>query len=146
LVLSHIFGSEQVRKMPKRSKLESILQERCPRCREGRMFVSAKYDLKKFDKMHKTCGRCGLNYELEPGYYTGAMYVSYAFSVAIFVIVGFMLFIFFDDPEIYVYVLTILMTIVVLFPLLFRYSRVIYLHVFGGVNYNPDYSKSQTKA
>ena len=110
------------------------------------MFVSAKYDLKKFDKMHKNCAHCGLNFELEPGYYTGAMYVSYAFSVAIFVIVGFSLFIFFNDPEIYVYVLTILMAIVILFPLLFRYSRVIYLHVFGGVDYKPDYGKTQTEA
>lgn len=110
------------------------------------MFVSAKYDLKRFDKMHKTCGHCGLNFELEPGYYTGAMYVSYAFSVAIFAIVGFILFIFFSDPGIYVYVLTILITIVALFPLLFRYSRVIYLHAFGGVNYNPDFNKPQTEA
>ena len=129
--------------MPKRSKLESILQERCPRCREGHMFISAKYDLKKFDKMHRQCAHCSLNFELEPGYYTGAMYVSYAFSVAIFVIVGFLLFIFFNDPEIYVYVSAILLTLVVLFPILFRYSRVIYLHIFGGVNYKPDYRESQ---
>lgn len=131
--------------MPKRSKLESILQERCPRCREGQMFISAKYNLKKFDKMHKQCVRCSFNYELEPGFYTGAMYISYAFSVAIFVVVGFLLFIFFKDPEIYVYVLTVLLTIMILFPLLFRYSRVVYLHIFGGVNYDPDYKKSQRK-
>jgi len=93
--------------------------------------------------MHRQCAHCGLNFELEPGYYTGAMYVSYAFSVAIFVIVGLLLFIFFNDPEIHVYVLTILLILVVLFPILFRFSRVIYLHVFGGVNYNPDYPKSQ---
>lgn len=110
------------------------------------MFISAKYDLKKFDKMHRHCAHCSLNFELEPGYYTGAMYVSYAFSVAIFLIVGFLLFIFFDDPEIYVYVSTILLTMVVLFPILFRYSRVIYLHIFGGVSYKPDYGESKREA
>jgi uncharacterized protein (DUF983 family) len=102
------------------------------------MFISTKYDLKRFDKMHKQCEKCGQDFEVEPGFYTGAMYVSYVFSVAIFVIVGFFLFVFLNDPEIYVYVLTILLTIVVLFPVLFRYSRVIYLHLFGGVNYDPD--------
>lgn len=109
------------------------------------MFISSKYDLRNFDKMHTQCTHCGLNFELEPGFYTGAMYVSYAFSVAIFVIVGFSLFIFLNDPEIYVYVLTILLTLVALFPILFRYSRVIYLHLFGGVNYKPDQIKSQNK-
>ncbi len=131
--------------MPKKSKFGSILQEKCPRCREGQMFVSTKYDLRNFDKMHKQCTQCGLNFELEPGFYTGAMYVSYAFSVAIFVIVGFSIFILLNDPEIYIYVLTILFTLIVLFPILFRYSRVLYLHLFGGVDYNPDKINSQTK-
>lgn len=102
------------------------------------MFISAKYNLKKFDKMPKQCDHCGLDFEVEPGFYTGAMYVSYAFSVAIFVIVGFFLFLFLNDPGIHVYVLAILFTLVILFPVLFRYSRVIYLHLFGGVNYEPD--------
>lgn len=106
------------------------------------MFISAKYDLKKFDKMYKQCSQCGLDFEVEPGFYTGAMYVSYAFSVAIFVIVGFFIYLFLNDPEIYVYVLSILFTLVVLFPVLFRYSRVIYLHLFGGVHYEPDRVKS----
>jgi len=116
-------------------KFKSVLQERCPRCRQGRLFRYAKYNIKNFDKMYKQCTNCGLNFEIEPGFYTGAMYISYAFSVAIFVIVGFLLFIFFNDPDIYVYVTATLLTILILFPLLFRYSRVIYLHVFGGVNY-----------
>lgn len=33
--------------------------------------------------MEKTCSSCGQNLEPEPSFYTGAMYVSYAFSVAI---------------------------------------------------------------
>jgi len=122
-------------------KFKSVLQERCPRCRQGRMFRYAKYNVKNFDKMYEQCTDCGLNFELEPGFYTGAMYVSYVFSVAIFIIVGFCLYVFFNDPDIFVYVTATLLTIVFLFPVLFRYSRVIYLHVFGGVNYRPEYQK-----
>jgi uncharacterized protein (DUF983 family) len=122
-------------------KLTSVLQERCPRCRKGHMFRYARYNLRDFDKMYEQCPHCGLNFELEPGFYTGAMYVSYAFSVAILIIVGFFLLIFFNDPGIYVYVITTLLTLLILFPALFRYSRVIYLHVFGGVNYRPDYQE-----
>jgi hypothetical protein len=63
--------------------------------------------------------------------------------VAIFAIIGSFLFIFFNDPDIFIYVMVTLMTILVLFPLLFRYSRVVYLHVFGGIRYNPDVQKSR---
>ena len=119
------------------SKINAVLDERCPRCRKGHMFSHSRYNLRHFDKMFDQCPECGLNFEVEPGFYTGAMYVSYAFSVAIFVVVGFFLFIFFNDPEILVYVITTFLTIVILFPVLFRYSRVIYLHLFGGINYDP---------
>jgi len=124
--------------MQERSSLESIVREKCPRCRKGDMFVSPKYQLRNFDKMYPECEFCGFKFDIEPGFYTGAMYVSYAFSVAIFIIVGFSLYIFFNDPDIYIYVTVTLMTIIFLFPILFRYSRVIYLHIFGGVKYRPD--------
>jgi hypothetical protein len=88
--------------------------------------------------MHDNCPNCGLKFDLEPGFYTGAMYVSYAFSVAIFVIIGFLLYFFLGDPEIHVYVITIFLVVILLFPLIYRYSRVIYLHLFGGVKYKPD--------
>ena len=89
--------------------------------------------MRNFDKMYSACKVCGLKYDIEPGFYTGAMFVSYAFSVAITIVVGFFLFIVFDDPDIYIYVTAILTTIILLFPVLFRYSRVIYLHLFGGI-------------
>jgi len=92
--------------------------------------------------MYPQCPHCQLNFELEPGYYTGAMYVSYAFSVAIFVIVGFTLYLLFNDPPISVYVLTTFLTILLLFPVVFRYSRVIYLHFFGGIKYQEKFNGS----
>ena len=131
--------------MREKSSLESILKEKCPRCRKGDMFISPKYHLRNFDKMYSVCKVCGLKYDIEPGFYTGAMFVSYAFSVAITIVVGFFLFIVFDDPDIYIFVTAILATIILLFPVLFRYSRVIYLHIFGGIHYNSGYEKQSKK-
>ena len=34
-------------------------------------------------RMHERCPACGLQFEREPGYFVGAMYVSYALSVPI---------------------------------------------------------------
>ncbi len=65
-----------------KSIMFSVLSCKCPRCREGNMF---KYSLlerpAKFMEMNKACPVCNLNLEQEPGYYYGAMFVSYAFGI-----------------------------------------------------------------
>jgi len=91
--------------------------------------------------MYENCPECGLKYDIEPGFYTGAMYISYAFSVAILIISGFVLYFFFNDPSIFVYVITTLSIVLILFPTLYRYARVVYLHLFGGIGFDPDYRK-----
>jgi len=57
----------------------SLLRQRCPRCGEGRIFRLPVYrgPLAMFER----CSVCGLRYEREPGYFLGAMYVSYLASV-----------------------------------------------------------------
>ena len=70
-----------------------------------------------------------LRYEKEPGNFYGAMYISYGFSVAIFLVVGFVLYYFFNDPAIEVYLIAIVTVAGLLFPLNFRYSRIIFLYL-----------------
>jgi uncharacterized protein (DUF983 family) len=58
-----------------------ILRQRCPRCRTGSIF---RYSIfRGFPKMHDRCPVCDLKFEREPGYFLGAMYVSYALGVMI---------------------------------------------------------------
>jgi len=37
--------------------------------------------------MHESCAACGLRYEREQGYFVGAIYVNYAFTIALVVAV-----------------------------------------------------------
>ena len=65
-------------------KLYSILYLKCPRCNKGNLFHSSNpYNLKKLGKMHTHCPVCGQKYTIEPGFYFGASYVSYALAVVI---------------------------------------------------------------
>lgn len=57
----------------------------CPKCHEGKFFTHHPYDLKHAGDLLEECPVCGLKYEKEPGFYYGAMYVSYALGVALFV-------------------------------------------------------------
>ncbi|MFZ0417676.1 MAG: DUF983 domain-containing protein [Candidatus Sulfotelmatobacter sp.] len=61
------------------STVRDILYQRCPRCREGNIF---RYSIfRGFPKMHERCPVCDLKFEREPGYFLGAMYVSYALGL-----------------------------------------------------------------
>ena len=65
----------------KPSTLASIFQQRCPRCRIGRIFQSSIF--RGFPKMCERCSICDLKFEREPGYFLGAMYFSFALGVLI---------------------------------------------------------------
>ena len=67
--------------------LISILQQRCPRCRRGKVFRYSVF--RGFPKMHERCPVCDLKFEREPGYFLGAMYISSAivtFAVPLFLL------------------------------------------------------------
>lgn len=85
--------------------------------------------------MYELCPHCKLRYEIEPGYFIGAMYVSYAISGGIALVLGFGLFYFAGDPEGWVYAAVVALTMVVIAPINFRLSRVIWLHYVAGIKY-----------
>jgi uncharacterized protein (DUF983 family) len=63
----------------KLSTVGDILHQRCPRCRRGNIF---RYSIfRGFPKMHERCPVCDLKFEREPGYFLGAMYVSYVLGL-----------------------------------------------------------------
>lgn len=69
--------------------IQSIWKMKCPKCRQSDLFVEP-FDLKTPVKMHVKCSICGQRFEPEPGYYFGAMFISYVWTgwMCIF-IVGF---------------------------------------------------------
>jgi uncharacterized protein (DUF983 family) len=61
--------------------LWSIVTNRCPRCRKGKLFTSNKpYDFRTTMQMPEHCPVCGQRYELQTGFYFGTGYVSYGLS------------------------------------------------------------------
>jgi uncharacterized protein (DUF983 family) len=96
-----------------------LLRQRCPRCGQGRVFGG-------LIRMNRSCPVCHLAFEREPGYFLGAMYFSYAMAVAAatpVVVLGLVL----DWSYPLIGVLAGV-ELALLSPLLFRYSRVIWLH------------------
>ena len=121
--------------MAKRSKLAAILQGRCPQCREGKLFQFGTYNLGKFTKVNKECPNCQVRFEKEPRFFDGAMYISYALSVGLFLVSAFLIYYFFHPVSENVYMIAIISEVVLLYPIMFRYSRILYLYAFSGMKY-----------
>ncbi|HEU5287326.1 MAG TPA: DUF983 domain-containing protein [Candidatus Limnocylindria bacterium] len=100
-------------------RVAAVLALRCPRCLEGRVW-------RGFLDMHERCAVCGLVYEREPGYFTGAMVVSYVIAVPTFglIVIGLLAAGVSTAPALLVGGALYLM----LAPFILRYSRVIWLH------------------
>lgn len=119
--------------MAKKSYLAAVIQGKCPRCHEGDIFTHPVSKLGRFNVMNATCPHCGVRLEPEPGFYQGAMYVSYGFTVGILVVLSMVFYIFIPGRSEWFYI-GIFITIMVLFiPFNYRYSRILYLYWFGGL-------------
>lgn len=114
----------------KGSKMYSIRTFTCPRCQEGQFFVSHPYDLKNAGNIIHHCPSCGLKYEKEPGFFYGAMYVSYALGVALFVTLWTSFNLFFPNVSIGWQIGIIITTTVVLAPFLYALSKIIWANLF----------------
>lgn len=119
----------------------AMLHAKCPRCHQGDMFQYKWWQITKFAKFYQVCSECDLRFDREPGFFHGAMYISYAMIVAMVFTTWFILYFIFGDPAFEVYISIIIFLNIVLLPIFFRYSRVIYLYAFGGVKYEKNLKK-----
>jgi uncharacterized protein (DUF983 family) len=126
----------------------SVLQNKCPRCREGHLFEEKNaYALKdsRYIKMYKDCPVCGQPTELEVGFYYGTSYVSYAIgvaqSVAVFVAWWLILGISIYDNSLFWYLGVNSVLLLGLQPVLMRVSRTLWLSWF--VKYDPNWKTNK---
>lgn len=121
------------------SKTKAIVLCRCPRCREGKMFAHPAFH-PKFSMMNKRCPVCHIQFEIEPGFFWGAMYFSYALNVAEMLGLAIATNIVFNDPGPWTYVGVLMAAILLLMPLNFRYARVLMLHWISPIKYDASYT------
>ncbi len=136
---------------PKPNYFWSILTMRCPRCRRGAMYKNnnpySSLKLSRIFQMHENCPVCHQKFDLEPGFWYGTGYVSYALTVAIsvatfvawYVLIG----VSFNDNRVFWWLGINTALLVLLQPWIMRLSRVIYLYFF--VRYDQDYEKKPGK-
>jgi hypothetical protein len=91
---------------------------------EGTLFST------RFMQMNDRCSQCGQSFMPEPGYYFGAMFVSYGLNAAFFIAVWVLLLLFMDDVSLTVMIIALLAVVFGLLPVTFRLSRVLWIYIF----------------
>lgn len=121
------------------NKTLSIIEGKCPRCQSGKMFTHNAVST-NFTQMAPDCPVCGLHFEIEPGFFWGAMYVSYAFTVAIMIILGLAVLFIGNDPDFWVYIGVIIPAFFIAAPFTYRYSRILLSHFFSSISFEERYA------
>jgi uncharacterized protein (DUF983 family) len=110
--------------------IASILKMKCPKCHVGNIFVNNNhFKLSTLSHINKTCSCCGQPFEPEPGFYFGAMYVSYGLGVVYFLL-SFLIFDYLLHFPGWLFLGIYIISLLILWPIVFRISRVMYLNLF----------------
>ena len=112
-----------------KNRILGVIKGKCPKCETGDVFESSGNILMlRAPVMHEECAHCHHHFEKEPGYFLGAMYVSYAMVLAEGVPIYILVHNFTTNLEL---TLAIMFAVIVLMTFVnFRYSRMIWMYMF----------------
>ena len=97
------------------------LRLRCPWCGVGPLFAG-------WFRMHERCSGCGLRFEREAGYFTGAMYVNYVLAVPVMAALAGIVHLLAPAWSFEATVGAAALLFLPLVPAIFRYSRILWIH------------------
>ena len=119
------------------SEFKAALHAKCPKCRTGNMFTGPMYSF-GMQKMNTACPYCNFTFEIEPGYFYVAMFVSYGMVVAEMVTLAVGTYLLTSSESPWLYLGVLLGVALLLSPFNYRYSRVILLFwLTPNLHYDP---------
>ena len=114
----------------------SVLKIKCPKCHEGNLFCNKKiYQYKHFFDMPDNCPKCNQDFQIETGFYLGAMFISYAIAILLNIVL-FVVFLVFDAYTIGSFLITAGFLLLLISPYLIKVSRSIWIAL--SVKYDPN--------
>jgi uncharacterized protein (DUF983 family) len=121
--------------------LYSVVTNKCPRCHKGHVFENNNpYSLKNGLTMKTNCSECGLKYEKEPGFFYGSLYVNYALSSGMFMVLYFTDALWFH-MQTWLLLTLIIAAIIGLYPFTYRWGRLFWLNFF--VRFDKKYKRDK---
>jgi len=111
-------------------QLLDIIRYKCPKCKKNNIFNSNGNLFRlQIPKMNERCKNCNYKYEIETGFFFGAMYVSYGLTVAQIAIFSILSFFFFEASLLTTF-LGVIVVSVLLSILNYKLARTIWIYLF----------------
>jgi uncharacterized protein (DUF983 family) len=127
-----------------KNSLYSIFKYKCPRCNRGEFFESRNpYNLKEAGNIKESCSHCKLKYSPEPGFYYGAMYVSYGLGIAMFVTVWVALLVLYPSYTPIELIILLFISLILLGPYIYALSKTVWANLF--FHYEEEYAQEKQK-
>lgn len=121
------------------SKLYSVVRLKCPRCHKGDLFTKSNpYSFKDSMKMPDRCPVCNQDFQIEPGFYIGALWTSFPIVIFIMTLLSILLLVFIK-MELEWFFVSITVILLLLQPIIIRLGRVIWINIF--VDYDAEATK-----
>lgn len=106
-----------------------MISEKCPHCGKGQVFKKKEHFF-QLPVMYDRCTNCNYLFDREPGYFLGAMYISYGLAVFQGIITFLICHYFFENMSSLALCLS-LVSVILLFSMRnYRWSRVFYMYIF----------------
>ena len=112
------------------SKLYSVVRLKCPRCHKGNLFTKQNpYSLKDSLKMPGRCPVCNQDFQIEPGFYIGALWTSFPIVIFIMTLLSIILLVIVKMQFEWFFV-AITIILFSLQPIIIRLGRAIWINIF----------------
>lgn len=122
-------SSAEKKQSLKLNLVSRILHEKCPHCGKGNVYEK-KQSIFQLPVMKERCEVCDYYFDREPGYFIGAMYISYGLAVLQGILTFLLLYFFFPSVPT-IWEVLIILAVIMLFSLKnYKLSRIIYIHIF----------------
>jgi uncharacterized protein (DUF983 family) len=124
--------------LKKGTKAHSIFLVKCPKCQDEYLFEERAFSFRKSFQMRKACPQCQQDFEPEPGFYYGAMFISYIFMG--WFCIGFVALLHWVlDFSLEFSFIALILVVAFFFVYIFRLARSIWLSL--NVKYDPSKSR-----
>ena len=102
------------------SRLKALVTNRCPYCLRGKVFTGVW-------RMPETCPECGIIFAREDGYFMMSVFIGYVICAVAVIPAIVLMYLLQASP--WWYLGSSALVLLPLTPLIFRYSRLIWLHL-----------------
>lgn len=121
------------------STTKALFDLKCPKCRVGHLFSDERlYNYRDISAANSKCPKCNQDFEIEPGFYYAAMFISYAVNVVYFMVLTAITFLVWRPDNIWYYALIGFIWSMSVLPYTYRFSRAVGLYFLTSIRFSQE--------